>query len=103
MLKVNNLSKIWKDFKLKNVSFEIDREYCVILGPSGAGKSVLIKCIAGILKPDSGRIILNGEDITNLPPEKRNVGYVPQNYALFPNKNVYKNIAYGLIIKKSIN
>ncbi|AAB99375.1 TPA: ATP-binding cassette domain-containing protein [Methanocaldococcus jannaschii] len=100
MLKVNNLSKIWKDFKLKNVSFEIDREYCVILGPSGAGKSVLIKCIAGILKPDSGRIILNGEDITNLPPEKRNVGYVPQNYALFPNKNVYKNIAYGLIIKK---
>jgi len=101
MLKVENLSKIWKDFKLKNVSFEIDKEYCVILGPSGAGKSVLIKCIAGILKPDSGKIILNGEDITNLPPEKRNVGYVPQNYALFPNKNVYKNIAYGLIIKKS--
>jgi molybdate/tungstate transport system ATP-binding protein len=101
MLKVNNLSKSWKDFKLKNVSFEIDKEYCVILGPSGAGKSVLIKCIAGILKPDSGKIILNGEDITNLPPEKRNVGYVPQNYALFPNKNVYKNIAYGLIIKKA--
>ncbi|ACV23859.1 ATP-binding cassette domain-containing protein [Methanocaldococcus fervens] len=101
MLKVNNLSKIWKDFKLKNVSFEIDKEYCVILGPSGAGKSVLIKCIAGILKPDSGKIILNGEDITNLPPEKRNIGYVPQNYALFPNKNVYKNIAYGLIIKKA--
>ena len=101
MLKVNNLSKSWKDFKLKNVSFEIDKEYCVILGPSGAGKSVLIKCIAGILKPDSGKIILNGDDITNLPPEKRNVGYVPQNYALFPNKNVYKNIAYGLIIKKS--
>ncbi|ADC69252.1 ABC transporter related protein [Methanocaldococcus sp. FS406-22] len=100
MLKVENLSKIWKDFKLKNVSFEIDREYCVILGPSGAGKSVLIKCIAGILKPDSGKIILNGDNITNLPPEKRNVGYVPQNYALFPNKNVYKNIAYGLIIKK---
>ncbi|XRO74861.1 ATP-binding cassette domain-containing protein [Methanocaldococcus sp. 28A] len=100
MLKVENLSKSWKDFRLKNVSFEMDKEYCVILGPSGAGKSVLIKCIAGILKPDSGRILLNGRDITNLPPEKRNVGYVPQNYALFPNKNVYKNIAYGLIIKK---
>ncbi|WP_456375033.1 ATP-binding cassette domain-containing protein [Methanocaldococcus sp.] len=100
MLKVCNLSKIWKDFKLKNVSFEISNEYCVILGPSGAGKSVLIKCIAGILKVDSGKIILNGRDITNLPPEKRNVGYVPQNYALFPNKNVYKNIAYGLIIRK---
>ncbi|CAB3287697.1 Molybdate/tungstate import ATP-binding protein WtpC [Methanocaldococcus lauensis] len=100
MLKVCNLSKIWKDFKLKNVSFEISNEYCVILGPSGAGKSVLIKCIAGILKVDSGRIILNGRDITNLPPEKRNVGYVPQNYALFPNKNAYKNIAYGLIIRK---
>ncbi|MCQ6254248.1 ATP-binding cassette domain-containing protein [Methanocaldococcus sp.] len=100
MLKVCNLSKIWKDFKLKNVSFEISNEYCVILGPSGAGKSVLIKCIAGILKVNSGKIILNSRDITNLPPEKRNVGYVPQNYALFPNKNVYKNIAYGLIIRK---
>ena len=92
MLKVENLSKSWKDFKLKNVSFEIDREYCVILGPSGAGKSVLIKCIAGILKPDSGKIILNGDNITNLPPEKRNVGYVPQNYALFPHMNVKDNI-----------
>ncbi|ACX72814.1 ABC transporter releated protein [Methanocaldococcus vulcanius M7] len=100
MLKVENLSKNWKEFKLKNISFEIGKEYCVIIGPSGAGKSVLLKCVAGILKPDNGEITLNGEDITNLPPEKRNVGYVPQNYALFPNKNVYKNIAYGLIVRK---
>ncbi|NPA61978.1 MAG: ATP-binding cassette domain-containing protein [Methanococci archaeon] len=100
MLKVKNLSKSWREFQLKNISFEIGKEYCVIIGPSGAGKSVLLKCIAGILKPENGEILLNGEDITHLPPEKRNVGYVPQNYALFPNKNVYKNIAYGLIIKK---
>ncbi|EHP84217.1 ATP-binding cassette domain-containing protein [Methanotorris formicicus] len=98
MLRVENLSKIWKEFQLKNINLEIDKEYCIILGPSGAGKSVLLKCIAGILKADFGRIYFNGEDITNLSPEKRNFGYVPQNYALFPNMNVYKNIAYGLKI-----
>ncbi|AEF96006.1 ATP-binding cassette domain-containing protein [Methanotorris igneus] len=99
MLRIENLSKIWKEFQLKNINLEINKEYCIILGPSGAGKSVLLKCIAGILKVDSGKIYFNGEDITNLPPEKRNFGYVPQNYALFPNMNVYKNIAYGLRIR----
>jgi molybdate/tungstate transport system ATP-binding protein len=99
LLKVENLSKIWKEFQLKNINLEIDKEYCVILGPSGAGKSVLLKCIAGILKADMGKILFDEKDITNLPPEKRNFGYVPQNYALFPNMNVYKNIAYGLKIR----
>ncbi|WP_423792531.1 ATP-binding cassette domain-containing protein [Methanocaldococcus indicus] len=100
MLIVENLHKKFKNFELKNISFKLNKEYCIILGPSGAGKSILLKCIAGILYPEKGRIYLNGDDITHLPPEKRNIGYVPQNYALFPHKNVYKNIAYGLIIRK---
>jgi len=100
MLKLENLSKSWKQFKLNNVSLEMNENYCILLGPSGAGKSVIIQCINGILKPDSGKIYFNGEDITNLPPEKRNFGYVPQNYALFPNMSVYKNIAYGMNLKK---
>ena len=100
MIEIKNLYKEWKDFKLIDVSFKLGNDYLIILGPSGAGKSVLLKCIAGILKPDKGRIYLDGKDITYKNPEERNVGYVPQNYALFPHLNVFKNIAYGLIIKK---
>ncbi|ABR54737.1 ABC transporter related [Methanococcus vannielii SB] len=99
MLKLENVSKSWKEFKLSNISLEMDKNYCILLGPSGAGKSVIIQCITGIIKPDSGKIYFNGEDITNLPPERRNFGYVPQNYALFPNMSVYKNIAYGMKIR----
>ncbi|WP_459201356.1 ATP-binding cassette domain-containing protein [Methanococcus sp. CF] len=100
MLKLENLSKSWKEFQLKSVNLEIGNNYCILLGPSGAGKSVIIQCITGILKPDSGKIYFNGEDITEMPPEKRNFGYVPQNYALFPNMNVYNNIAYGMKLRK---
>ncbi|MCS3900642.1 ATP-binding cassette domain-containing protein [Methanococcus voltae] len=100
MLKLENVSKAWKEFQLRNVSFELNDKYCVILGPSGAGKSVIIQCIAGILDVDGGNIYYDGEDITELKPEYRNFGYVPQNYALFPNMNVYKNIKYGMTIRK---
>lgn len=100
MLKLENLCKSWKEFQLKSVNLEIENNYCILLGPSGAGKSVIIQCITGILKPDSGKIYFNGEDITEMPPEKRNFGYVPQNYALFPNMNVYNNIAYGMKLRK---
>ncbi|MBM7409559.1 ATP-binding cassette domain-containing protein [Methanococcus maripaludis] len=100
MLKLENVCKSWKEFQLKNVNLEIGNNYCILLGPSGAGKSVIIQCITGILKPDSGKIYFNGEDITEMPPEKRNFGYVPQNYALFPNMNVYNNIAYGMKLRK---
>ncbi len=93
-LKVKAEKKLGK-FRL-NVDFEMDRGYCVILGPTGAGKSVFLELIAGIIKPDRGEIRINGRDITSLPPEKRNIGFVPQDYALFPHLNVYKNIAYGL-------
>ncbi|ADB58856.1 ATP-binding cassette domain-containing protein [Archaeoglobus profundus] len=101
MLRLENVSKDWKEFKIRDVSFEVKRkEYFVLLGHSGAGKTLLLEIIAGLHKPDSGRIYLEGEDVTGKPPEKRNVAYMPQNYALFPHLSVYDNIAYGLKIRK---
>jgi molybdate/tungstate transport system ATP-binding protein len=100
MLKLENVSKDWKEFKLRGISFEVKRnEYFVVLGHSGAGKTLLLEVIAGIHKPDSGKIYLDGEDITEKPPEKRNIAYMPQNYALFPHLSVYDNIAYGLKVR----
>ncbi|QGR16566.1 ABC transporter ATP-binding protein [Sulfurisphaera ohwakuensis] len=85
---------------LDDISEKIETgEFFVILGPSGAGKSTLLKIMAGIEKPDKGRIIVDGKDITNLPPEKRNIAMVFQNYALYPNMTVYDNIAFPLKMK----
>ncbi|MBO8181776.1 MAG: ATP-binding cassette domain-containing protein [Archaeoglobus sp.] len=96
ILEVKKVSKKFGKFSLTEISLEIEKEYFVLLGPTGAGKSVLLEIIAGILTPDKGEIILNGRDITHLPPEKRRIGLVPQDYALFPHLNVFKNIEYGL-------
>jgi molybdate/tungstate transport system ATP-binding protein len=101
MLRLENVSKDWREFKLRNISFEVKRgEYFILLGHSGAGKTLLLELIAGIHRPDSGRIYLEGEDITERPPEKRSIAYMPQNYALFPHLSVYDNIAYGLKLRK---
>lgn len=86
---------------LNNINFEVQKgKLFSIVGPSGCGKTTLLRILAGLEKPDKGKIILDGIDITNYEPQKRNVGIVFQNYALFPNMNVYENIAYGLKIKK---
>ncbi len=85
-----------------NVQFDLDRESIGILGPSGSGKSMVLKCIAGIEKPDQGRIVLNSrvlfdsERSINLSPEQRRVGYLFQNYALFPHMTVAGNIEIAL-------
>ncbi|HPU21808.1 MAG TPA: ATP-binding cassette domain-containing protein [Thermoclostridium caenicola] len=85
-----------------NIRMEIDQENVSILGPSGSGKSMALKCIAGIEKPDRGRIVLNdrvlfdSERGINLPPERRRVGYLFQNYALFPHMTVSENIEIAL-------
>ncbi|MCD6300613.1 MAG: ABC transporter ATP-binding protein [Staphylothermus sp.] len=71
-----------------------------ILGPSGSGKSTLLRIIAGLLKPDGGKVFFDDVDVTNLPPWKREVGFVFQNIALFPHMTVYDNIAFGLKIRK---
>ncbi len=71
-------------------------EMLCILGPSGCGKTTLLRCVAGLERPDSGRLIFDGADITPVPPQKRHFGFMFQNYALFPNLNVAANVAYGL-------
>lgn len=84
-----------------NVSFSIQRgEIFSLLGPSGCGKTTLLRLLAGFEAPDSGRIILDGEDITDLSPNHRKVNTVFQNYALFPHMTVRENIAYGLRVAK---
>ena len=76
-------------------------EFVTFLGPSGCGKTTTLRMIAGFELPTSGKILLNGEDISNLPPNKRPVNTVFQKYALFPHLNVYENIAFGLRLKKT--
>lgn len=97
MLEIKNLSGDLGEFHLRDINLMINNgEYIAVLGPTGAGKTVLIEYIVGIYKPDKGSILVDGEDITPLFTEERNIGYVPQDYALFPNLSVEKNIAYGL-------
>jgi len=87
------------NFILKNLNMDVlDREIVAVLGRSGAGKTTLLKAIAGLVKY-SGSIMVDGEPIDDLPPERRNLGYVPQNLALFPHMRVEDNIAYGLKIR----
>lgn len=88
-------------FHLRDIDLQINEgEYMVLLGPTGAGKSVLLECIAGIHEPDHGSILVNGCEVSGRPPEERNVGYVPQDYALFPNMTVRQNLGYGLKARK---
>jgi len=96
-----DIKKRLGDFFL-DVSFETDGSISGLLGASGCGKSITLMCIAGIMKPDSGKIVLNGRTLfsselnINLKPQKRQVGYLFQNYALFPNMTVQQNILCGL-------
>ena len=102
ILSLENIEKSFDGEKiLKNISLDIGRgEFVTLLGSSGCGKTTTIRIIAGLLTPDSGKVVLNGKDITMLAPEKRDVNTVFQNYALFPHMNVEKNIGYGLKLKK---
>jgi spermidine/putrescine transport system ATP-binding protein len=86
---------------LNGIDIDIAKgEFITLLGSSGCGKTTTLRIIAGLESPDKGQVILNGQDITGLAPEQRNVNTVFQNYALFPYMNVEKNIAYGLKIRK---
>ncbi len=93
---VEDLGVRLRDFELKDASFYVERGECLaVLGPTGSGKSVLLEAIAGFYTC-SGKITLNGRDIASLPPEKRKIGVVYQDFVLFPRMSVYENIAYGL-------
>lgn len=76
-------------------------EFVTLLGPSGCGKSTLLRCIAGLTSVDSGQILLDGQDIVPLSPQKRHIGMVFQSYALFPNMTVEQNVAFGLRMQRS--
>ncbi|MCL4337392.1 MAG: ABC transporter ATP-binding protein [Candidatus Thermoplasmatota archaeon] len=95
------LVEVSKSFRskqvLKKLSLEVeDGEFLVILGPSGMGKSTLLRSIVGIEPVDGGKVLVDGEDVTNRPANKRNIAMVFQNYALYPTMSVYKNIAFPL-------
>jgi iron(III) transport system ATP-binding protein len=74
-------------------------EFLTLLGPSGCGKTTVLRIIAGFEKPDAGRIRFDGDDVTDLPANQRNIGFVFQNYALFPHLSVFENVAYGLHVR----
>ena len=102
ILDLKNISKSFDGKKvLDDLSLSIGKnEFITLLGPSGCGKSTTLRIIGGFEKPDTGSVFFNGEDITNLAPEKRHVNTVFQKYSLFPHMNVEENIAFGLKLKK---
>ncbi|GKS81892.1 spermidine/putrescine import ATP-binding protein PotA [Ligilactobacillus pabuli] len=86
---------------LENLNFEIEEgKFYTLLGPSGCGKTTILKMVAGFLQPTSGEILFKGQKITDVPANQREINTVFQDYALFPNMNVFENIAFGLKIKK---
>lgn len=97
LLSVESLHLTLGGFALRNVTLSCARgEYHVLLGPTGSGKSTLLKCILGFHRPERGRIQLDGFELTGALPEHRRMGYVPQDYALFPHLNVEENLRFGL-------
>ena len=97
MLSLENVNKRWGEFAHQDITLDVPKgEFFVLLGPSGAGKTLLLELIAGFHRPGSGVIRIAGRDVTRLPPEKRNVGFVYQDQMLFPHRTVRQNIAYGL-------
>ncbi len=101
-LEIENVSKSFGSLcAVDKVSLSIRRgEFFSLLGPSGCGKTTLLRMLAGFERPDSGRILLDGQDITSLPPNKRKVNTIFQSYALFPHLTVRQNIAFGLQVQK---
>jgi sulfate transport system ATP-binding protein len=99
---VENVSKTFGDFRaLQQVNLEIKNGSLVaLLGPSGSGKSTLLRILAGLETPDLGRIWVDGQDTTSVELQKREIGFVFQNYALFPHFTVSQNISFGLDIRK---
>ncbi|MDE4907630.1 ABC transporter ATP-binding protein [Methanogenium marinum] len=101
MLTIEHISKDLGEFILDDVSLTVeDGEYFVIIGPTGAGKTILLETIAGVYPPDSGTVVLDGRDVTFVPPRERNITMVYQDYMLFPHLTVAENIGFGLKNRK---
>jgi ABC-type Fe3+/spermidine/putrescine transport system ATPase subunit len=100
MLRLEGISVRLGEFRLHDISLHVKAgTYLTLLGSTGTGKTVLLETIAGVHKPSSGRIHIKGRDVTRLAPEKRHLGIVYQDYALFPHLTVFQNIAFGLRLK----
>lgn len=102
LIQFRNIVMTFQDqLVLKNINLDIEEnEFVTLLGPSGCGKTTLLRILGGFLEPTEGQVIFDGQDITGIPPHKRELNTVFQKYALFPNMTVYDNIAFGLKIKK---
>jgi len=101
MIEFDRVSIALGDFLLDSVSLSIrNGDYYFIMGPSGAGKTIILEAISGLLVPDGGRILQDGRDVRGIPPEKRRIGLVYQDYSLFPHMTVEKNIAFGMRMRR---
>jgi len=102
MLTVKNLVKDYEGKPLlRGISFDVKQgETICLLGRSGSGKSTILRIIAGIEKPEAGDVFWNQQNLENIPVHKRNFGFMFQDYALFPHKNIYENVAFGLRMQK---
>jgi len=102
VIRVSNVSKHFGDFAaLDDVSLEVpEGSLGALLGPSGSGKSTLLRIIAGLERPDSGRVLIDGEDTTGVAPQQRNIGFVFQHYAAFKHMTVRDNVGFGLTVRR---
>ena len=106
IIELKNIKKCFDDnfVAVEDFNLEVKKgEFVTFLGPSGCGKTTTLRMIAGFDIPTEGQILLNGEDISKLPPNKRPINTVFQRYALFPHLNIFENVAFGLKLKKLSN
>ena len=102
MIRLDGIEVRFGDFTaLKDINIHVkEGEFYTFLGPSGCGKTTTLRTITGFIEPVKGTVTVKGKDLTHVPVEKRNIGMVFQNYALFPSMSVYENIAFGMRVKK---
>jgi len=102
VIRVDGLSVSLDGFRLEGIDLRVDPgESFFLLGPSGAGKTLLLETLLGVYRPGGGRVLLDGNDVTELAPEKRGIAYVPQDLALFPHLTVRQNILFGLTARRA--
>ncbi|MHA1849509.1 MAG: ABC transporter ATP-binding protein, partial [Promethearchaeota archaeon] len=100
LIKVTKTFDGGKVLATDNISLKIaDGEFIFLLGPSGCGKTTLLKLIAGLHEPTKGKIFIDGVELSKIPPENRNIGFVFQHFEIFPAMTVFENVAYGLIVR----
>jgi iron(III) transport system ATP-binding protein len=106
-IRIDNVSKVFQHqvkgqvYAARDVSLDVGAgEFVTLLGPSGCGKTTILRMVAGFGLPDMGKVFIGGQDVTTLPANQRNIGFVFQNYALFPHLSIFENVAYGLQVRK---